>query len=77
MSTDDEHKVYFSGEEDMEEKEGKPSETDSLNFKISSMEYGLGFLVHKDMVTVVLGYRPVSSRLIISASHRLCANIWA
>ena len=31
MSTDDGHKVYFSGEEDKQ-------------------EYGIGFLVHKDVV---------------------------
>ena len=36
MSTDDGHKVYFSGEE------GKH-------------EYGVGFLVHKDVVGAVLG----------------------
>ena len=43
-------------------------------------EYGVGFLVHKDVVDVVLGCRPVSSRLIsirlraspsISPSYRL------
>ena len=45
MSTDDGHKVYFSGEE------GKH-------------EYGVGFLVHKDLVGAVLGCQPVSSRLI-------------
>ena len=45
MSTDDGHKLYFSGEE------GKP-------------EYGVGFLVHKDVVGAVLGCQPVSSRLI-------------
>ena len=27
-------------------------------------EYGAGFLVHKDIVSAVLGYRPVTSRLI-------------
>ena len=27
-------------------------------------EYGVGFLVHKDMVSALLGCRPVSSRLI-------------
>ena len=27
-------------------------------------EYGIGFLMHKDMVSAVLGCRPVSSRLI-------------
>ena len=42
MSTDDGHKVYFSGEE------GK-------------REYGVGFLVHKDVVGAVLGCQPVSS----------------
>ena len=36
MSTDDGHKVYFSGEEDRH-------------------EYGVGFLVHKDLVNAVLG----------------------
>ena len=45
MSTDDRHKVYFSGEE------GKH-------------EYGVGFLVHKDVVGAVLGCQPVSNRLI-------------
>ena len=51
MSTDDGHKVYFSGEDD-------------------SHEYGVGFLVHKDVVDAVLlflltlGCRPVSNRLI-------------
>ena len=45
MSTDEGHKVYFSGEE------GKH-------------EYGVGFLVHKDLVGAVLGCQPVSSRLI-------------
>ena len=45
MSTDDGHKVYFSGEE------GKH-------------EYGVGFLVHKDVVGAVLGCQLVSSRLI-------------
>ena len=45
MSTDDRHKVYFSGEEDRH-------------------KYGVGFLVHKDVVDAVLGCRPVSSRLI-------------
>ena len=45
MSTDDGHKVYFSGEE------GKH-------------EYGVGFLVHKDVVGAVSGCQPVSSRLI-------------
>ena len=44
MSTDDGHKVYFSGAEDRH-------------------EYGIGFLVHKDVVDAALGYRPVSSRL--------------
>ena len=28
------------------------------------MEYGVGFLVHKDIVSAVLGCQPVSSRLI-------------
>ena len=45
MSTDDGHKVNFSGEEDRH-------------------EYGVRFLVHKDIASAVLGYRPVSSRLI-------------
>ena len=52
-SSDDRHKVYFSGEKDRH-------------------GYGVGFLVHKDMVSVVLGCRPVSSRLIsicLRAAH--------
>ena len=36
MSTDDGHKIYFSGEEDKH-------------------EYGVGFLLHKDIVNAVLG----------------------
>ena len=44
-STDDRHKVYFSGEE-------------------GEHEYGVGFLVHKDVVGAVLGCQPVSSKLI-------------
>ena len=44
MSTDDGHKVYFSGEEDRH-------------------EYGVEFLMHKDVVDAVLGSRLVSSRL--------------
>ena len=64
MSTDDGHKVYFSGEEDR-------------------LEYGVGFLVHKDVVDAVLGCRPVSSRLISIRSFQyhhhtgLCTNIWS
>ena len=67
MSTDEEHKVYFSGEE-------------------NRYEYGVGFLVHKDIVIAVLGCRPVSSRLIslrlktapfiITHDTGLCTNIW-
>ena len=45
MSTDDGHKIYFSGED-------------------GRHEYGVGFLVHKDVVNAVLGCRPVSSILI-------------
>ena len=45
MSSNDRHKVYFSGEEDRH-------------------EYVVCFLVHKDMVSAVLGCRLVSSRLI-------------
>ena len=50
-------------------------------------EYGVGFLVHKDVVGAVLGCQPVSSRLIInppeSSSFQyhhhtgLCTNIWS
>ena len=52
MSTDDGHKVFFSGEE------GKH-------------EYGVGFLVHKDVVGAVLGCQPVSSRLIYQIEYIL------
>ena len=45
MSTNDGHKIYFSGEEDRH-------------------EYVVGFLLHKDTASAVLGCRPVSSRLI-------------
>ena len=45
MSSDDRHRVYFSGEEDRN-------------------EYRINFLVHKDMVSAILGCLPVSSRLI-------------
>ena len=66
MSTDDGHKVYFSGEEDRH-------------------EYVVRFLVHRDLASVVLGCRPVSSRLINSPesssfqyNHHtgLSINIW-
>ena len=44
MSTDDIHKVNFSGEDDRH-------------------EYGVEFLLHTNMVSAVMGYLPVSSRL--------------
>ena len=44
MSTDDGHKVYFSGEE------GKH-------------EYGVGFLVHKDVVGAVTPWSSSTTRL--------------
>ena len=46
-------------------------------------EYGVGFLVHKDIASAVLGCRPVSRRLIsihLRAAHHhtgLCTNIWS
>ena len=46
VSSDDRHKVYFSGEKDKH-------------------EYGVCFLLHKDMAGAVLGCRAVSSRLIL------------
>ena len=44
-TTEEGHKVFFSGKED-------------------KTEHGVGFLVHKDIVNIVMGCRPVSSRLI-------------
>ena len=44
-TTEEGHKVFFSGKE-------------------NKHEHGVGFLVHKDIVTTVMGCRPVSSRLI-------------
>ena len=44
MSSDDRHKVCFSGED--------------------RYEYGVVFLIHKDMDSAVLSCRPVSSKLI-------------
>ena len=35
-----------------------------VNGEVDRYEYGVGFLVHKDIARVVLGCRPVSSRLI-------------
>ena len=65
MSTDDGHKVYFSGEE------GKH-------------EYGVGFLVHKDVVGAVLGCLqqtdinpPESSSFQYHHHTGLCTNIWS
>ena len=64
MSTDDGHKVYFSGEE------GKH-------------EYGMGFLVHKDVVGAVLGCQqtdinpPESSSFQYHHHTGLCTNIWS
>ena len=53
MSTDDGHKVYFSGEED-------------------KYEYGVGVLVHKDVVDAILGCHqsPAEQLLSISPSYR-------
>ena len=47
MSTDDGHKVNFSGEEDRH-------------------EYGVGYLVYKDVVDAVLGCLPVFSNINIT-----------
>ena len=38
-------------------------------------EYGVGFLVHKDVVNAVLGCRPISSRLISIRSSAAPINI--
>ena len=56
MSTDDGHRVYYSGEEDRR-------------------EYGVGFIVHKDVVNVDLGCRLVCSRLISIRSGAASFNI--
>ena len=45
-------------------------------------EHGMGFLVHNDIMSVVLGCRPVSSRLIrlrpgsSSITAGFCTKIW-
>ena len=44
-TTEEGHKVFFSGKEDKH-------------------KHGIGFLVHKDIMDTVMGYHPVSSRLI-------------
>ena len=71
MSTDDGHKVYFSGEEGKHEYGvgfGEMSTDDGHKVYFSGEEgkheYGVGFLVHKDVVGAVLGCQPVFSRLI-------------
>ena len=56
MSSDDVHKVYFSGEDDRQ-------------------EFGVGFLVYKDMLNAVLGCRPVSSSLILILMRAATFNI--
>ena len=38
-------------------------------------ERGVGFLVHKDIVNIVIGYRPVSSRLITIRLRAIFFNI--
>ena len=38
-------------------------------------EHGVGFLVHKDIVNTVMGYRPVSSRLITIRLRAVPFNI--
>ena len=63
MSTDDGHKVYFSGEEDRH-------------------EYGVGFLVHKDVVDPAslqqTDINPPESRSFQYHHHTdLCTNIWS
>ena len=42
---------------------------------VERREYGLGFLVHKDMVSAVLGCRPVSNRLISIRFRAASLNI--
>ena len=37
-------------------------------------EYGVGFLVHKDIASAVLGCRPVSSRLISRVGRKILRN---
>ena len=55
-STDEGHKLYFSGKEEKH-------------------VHGVGFLVHKDIVNTVMGYRPVSSRLIVIRLRASVFNI--
>ena len=38
-------------------------------------EHGVGFLVHKDIMNIVMGCRPVSSRLIIISLRAVPYNI--
>ena len=55
-STEEGHKLYFSGKEEKH-------------------VHGVGFLVHKDIVNTVMGYRPVSSRLIVIRLRASVFNI--
>ena len=55
-TTEEGHKIFFSGKEDKH-------------------EHGVGFLVHKDIVNIVMGCRPVSSRLIIIRLRAVPFNI--
>ena len=43
--------------------------------KEENYEHGVGFLVHKDIVNTVMGYRPVSSRLITIRLRAVPFNI--
>ena len=56
ITTEEGHKVFFSGKEDKH-------------------EYGVGFLVHKDIVNTGMGCRPLSSRLITIRLRAVPFNI--
>ena len=43
--------------------------------KKDKQEHGVGFFVHKDIVNTVMGYRPVSSRLITIRLRAVPFNI--
>ena len=55
-TTEEGHKVFFSGKEDIH-------------------EHGVGFLVHKDIVSTVKGCRPLSSRLITTRPRAVPFNV--
>ena len=56
-------------------KQQQRKDTVFFSEKENKHEHGVGFLVHKDIVNIVLGCRPVSSRLITIRLRAVPFNI--